>query len=310
MPVGDEKIKKIIESSIDRLFEEIKLGRSDRIKDYLKFVSNFYNYSFNNTMLIYWRMKEATHVASFKKWKSLGYNIKKGSTAIKILAPQKYSYIDSNGEKVFYRQMSKEQRENKREHISGISFFPVPVFDISQCENTGKPYEKFFIPLGDSHKSKYLNLKKIIEKSGIKVTECETGRAEGISFGGKIHIKKSNDFNNKLLILIHEYAHEILHKGSENKTLPIGYKECQAEATSFIVGSFLGLKNPFSSDYILNWGGDKDKLKENLINVLTASEKIITNIERERCKDRIKESLGETKEKPRVAIKKAAGMER
>ena len=310
MPVKDEKIKKIIEGSVDRLFEEIKKGKSEHLKEYLKLASNFYNYSFNNTMLIYFQMKEATHVASFEKWKSMGYSIKKGSKAIKILAPQKYSYIESNGEKIFYRQMTKEQRENKKEHISGISFFPVPVFDISQCENTGKSYERFFIPLGNSHKEKSLNVKKIIEDSGIKVTECDTGKAEGISYSGKIHIKKSNDFNNKLLTLIHEYAHEILHKGSENKTLPIGYKECQAEATSFVVGNYLELDNPFSSDYILNWGGDKDKLKENLTNVLNASEKIITNIERQRSKDRINESLGNTKTKARTGIKKAAGMER
>ena len=310
MPVKNAKIKKIIDSSVDKLFGEIELGKSEHLKEYLKFVSNFYAYSFNNTMLIYSQMKEASHVASFKKWKSLEYMIKKGSTAIRILAPQKYSYIISNGEKIFYRQMTKEQRERRREHISGIGFFPVPVFNISQCENSGKPYERFFISLGSSHKSKYLNLKKIIKDSGIKVTECQTGKAEGISFGKKIHIKKSNDFNNKLLTLIHEYAHEILHKGSENKSLPIGYKECQAEATSFIVGSHLGLKNPFSSDYILNWGGTRDKLAENLTNVLTASEYIIKNIEKQRSKEMIKDSLEKNKERGKAGIKKVAGIER
>ena len=322
MPVKDTKIKKIIDKSVDKLFEEIKLGKSEHLREYLKFVSNFYAYSFNNTMLIYSQMKESTHVASFKKWKSLGYKINKGSTAIKILAPQKYSYIISNGEKIFYRQMTKEQRENRREHISGISFFPVSVFDISQCENRGKPFEKFFISLGDSHKSKYLNLKKIVKESGIKITECDTGRAEGISFGGKIHIKKSNDFNNKLLTLIHEYAHEILHSGSENKALSRGFKECKAEATSYIVGQYLGIDNPFSSDYILNWGGTKEKLKENLTKVLIASEKIITTIERQKSIDKIKESLKENRQdlKYRTAekdrgrdkkyTKKSRGMER
>ena len=295
MPVEDPKVKKIIDKAVDKLFEEIKHGRSKSLKEYLKFVSNFYPYSFNNTILVYSQMKEATHVAGFDKWKAMGYKIKKGSKAIKILAPQRYRFIVYGGRRIFYKHMTKEQREKKDEHVTGINFYPVPVFDISQCENRGKTIEKYFISLGNSHKSKYLNLKRIIKKCGIKVKECDTGTAEGISFGGEIHIKKENDYNNKLLTLIHEYAHEILHKGSENKKLSREFKECQAEATSFVVGKYFGIDNPFSSDYILNWGGTKDKLKENLRRVLVATDKIIKNIEREKSKDRVKASLKKSK---------------
>ncbi len=291
MPAEDPKVKNIIDGAIGKLFEEIKHGKSNRLKDYLKFISNFYPYSLNNTMLIYAQMEEATHVAGFDKWKEMGYRIKKGSKAIKILAPQKYKFMVVDGRRVFYRQMTKEQKERTGEHVSGLNFYPVAVFDISQCGNRGKEGEKYYISLGDSHKSKYLSLKRIIKKSGIEVRECDTGPAEGISFGGLIHIKKDNDYNNRLLILIHEYAHEILHKGSENKSLSRGFKECQAEATSFVVGKYLGIDNPFSSDYILNWGGTKDQLKENLSRVLEATNKIIKNIEREKSKERIRDAL-------------------
>jgi len=295
LPAENPKVKKIIDKAVGELFEEIEHGRSKHLKEYLGFISNFYLYSFSNTMLIYSQMKEATHIAGFDKWKSMGYKIKKGSKAIQILAPQRYRFIVSGGRRIFYKHMTKEQREKRSERITGINFHPVPVFDISQCEDRGKAIEKYFISLGDSCKSKYLNLKKIIKKSGIKVMECDTGLAEGISFGGEIHIKKENDYNNKLLTLIHEYAHEILHSGSENKTLSRGFKECQAEATSFVVGKYLGIDNPFSSDYILNWGGTKDKLKENLSRILVATDKIIKNIEREKSKGKVKVSLKRSK---------------
>jgi len=311
LSVEDPKVKNIIGRAISNLFEEIKHGRSKRLVEYLKFISNFYQYSLNNTLLIYAQMKGVTHVAGFDKWKAMGYKIKKGSRAIKILAPQKYIFMVVDGKRVFYRQMTKEQKEKTSEHISGLNFYPTAVFDISQCENRGKRCEKYYISLGDSHKSKYLSLKRIIEKSGIKVRECDTGAAEGISFGGLIHVKKKNDYNNKLLTLIHEYAHEILHKGSENKSLSRGFKECQAEATSFVVGKYLGIDNPFSSDYILNWGGTKDKLKENLTSVLAATGSIIKNIEREKSKEKIRDVLKEsTKITAGRDIKKYAGMDR
>jgi len=57
------------------------------------------------------------------------------------------------------------------------------------------------------------------------------------------------------------------------------------------VGKYLGIDNPFSSDYILNWGGTKDQLEENLSKVLLATDKIIKNIEREKSKERIRVSL-------------------
>lgn len=243
MSIDDPKVKNTIDKAVSKLFEEIKRGKSSSLKQYLKFISNFYKYSLSNTMLIYAQMKKATHVAGFDKWNAMGYKIKKGSKAIKILAPQEYRFMVVEGKKIFYKQMTKDQKQNTELHESGLKFYPAPVFDISQCQNRGKKWERYYISLGDDHKSKYLNLKKIINKCKIKIRECDTGAAEGISFGGMIHIKKDNDYNNKLLTLIHEYTHEILHKGSENKSLFRGFKECQAEATSFIVGKYLGIDN-------------------------------------------------------------------
>ena len=288
MPVEDPKVKNIIDGAVGKLFEEIKHGKSKRLEDYLKFISNFYPYSLNNTMLIYAQMKEATHVAGFDKWKAMGYKIKKGSKAIKIFAPQKYKFMVVEGRRVFYRQMTKEQKEKTGEHISGLNFYPAAVFDISQCENKGKGVEKYYISLGDSHKSKYLSLKRIIKKSGIEVRECDTGPAEGISFGGLIHIKKDNDYNNKLLTLIHEWAHELLHKNKNSILfLDKGTKEIQAEAVSYMVSKYLGLNNPFSSDYINNWSTNKDQFKVNLEVIINTSRKIIDiiNKNKERGKD-------------------------
>ena len=81
----NDKTKKIINSAVDSLFEEIKKGKSKRLLDYLEFCSKFYSYSFSNTVLIWFQLPKAKRVAGFKKWNELGYKIKKGSKAIRIL---------------------------------------------------------------------------------------------------------------------------------------------------------------------------------------------------------------------------------
>ena len=66
------------------------LVRSDSWKEYLSFQSRFYDYSFNNTLLIWLQCPHASHVAGFRSWKKLGRFVKRGEKAIKILAPLTY----------------------------------------------------------------------------------------------------------------------------------------------------------------------------------------------------------------------------
>jgi hypothetical protein len=260
-----DELNKMINNSVDLLFEEVKKGGSERLLDYLDFCSRFYKYSFYNVCLIYMQKRDAQKVAGFKAWNELGYKIKKGSKAIHILAPQKYTFIEVEGKRISFRNMTKEQKERKEEHKTGIYFVPAPVFDISQAEKgpDAPEVDSIFYNIGNNFKEKYINLKDIINKSGIKVTEGETGNSEGFSKGGEIVIKKKVDYNNKLLTLIHEWAHEILHYDRKNN-FSRAEQEIQAEAISYIVSKYMGMNNPFSSDYILLWGKDKELLNNNL----------------------------------------------
>ena len=61
-PSNRERIKEIvtgIEAGIQDLFQ------SDKFADYLRTMSRFHNYSYNNTILIHMQMPSATHVAGF-----------------------------------------------------------------------------------------------------------------------------------------------------------------------------------------------------------------------------------------------------
>jgi len=72
----------------DRLENGIKeLFDSEHYKEYLKVLSKFHKYSFNNTMLIAIQNPNASYVAGYNTWKRLGRYVNKGEKGIRILAP-------------------------------------------------------------------------------------------------------------------------------------------------------------------------------------------------------------------------------
>lgn len=61
-----KEITKQLEEGIRQLYD------SDKYAAWLEVMSKFHNYSFRNCMLIAMQKPDATHVAGFKKWQSLG----------------------------------------------------------------------------------------------------------------------------------------------------------------------------------------------------------------------------------------------
>lgn len=76
-----EKLKEItdrLEQGITELFD------SERYKEYLRVMSKFHNYSFNNTLLIAMQKPDASLIAGFNSWKNqFQRNVKKGEKGIK-----------------------------------------------------------------------------------------------------------------------------------------------------------------------------------------------------------------------------------
>ena len=125
-----------IENGIKELFQ------SDKYKEYLQTMSRFHRYSVNNQILIHMQKPNATHVASFSRWRDqFGRNVKRGEKGIKIIAPTPYKkkieetkldpdtklpMLDDNGDVI------KVEKE-----VQIPMFRVVYTFDVSQTE--GKP---------------------------------------------------------------------------------------------------------------------------------------------------------------------------
>ena len=93
----------------------------------LKVASKFHRYSFNNQLMIMLQRPDATHVAGFNKWKSLGRTVMRGEKGLAIFAPCAYrmKIEDDDGNEKTFQQLR--------------GFRVVHVFDISQTEGKELP---------------------------------------------------------------------------------------------------------------------------------------------------------------------------
>ena len=80
--------KEALEQTLKRLKEGVQeILQSDKYREYLRVMSRFHQYSVNNCILIAMQRPDATCVAGYTTWKSLGRYVKRGEQGIRILAP-------------------------------------------------------------------------------------------------------------------------------------------------------------------------------------------------------------------------------
>ncbi|HEY8745023.1 MAG TPA: ArdC family protein [Chloroflexota bacterium] len=251
-----------VREGLQALADELAAGKSERLCAVLDFASRFHRYSLCNQALIQAACPTATYVAGYRTWQKLGYQVRKGERGIRILAPRPYTRTSDDGEE--------EQR---------LSFAAVAVFDAGQLTETpALPSHRDALP--DDQQERYAAVLAAVQAEGIRVEERDDlGSAEGYSAGGVIALRRGLDSRNRTLILLHEWAHELLHKG-EAKTLARERKEAQAEATAYVVSRHFGLAHPFAADYLQSWRVlTPDDLERELDAVVRAAGHIIDRLE-------------------------------
>ena len=101
MNLKSKDVKEIIKTLEEGLTD---LFQNNRYADFLKTMTNFHGYSLHNTILIALQNPEASLVAGYKKWQSMGRHVKRNEKAITILCPcphkVKKKVLDKNGNPV------------------------------------------------------------------------------------------------------------------------------------------------------------------------------------------------------------------
>jgi len=260
-----DQAKTLSEDALLRLMNALEQGQSQTLRAYLQVMSRFHRYSWGNCLLIYSQRPEATHVAGFRAWLKLQRHIRKGEKGIVILAPMV-------GRK---RGAHEELAEDGQTRLFG--FRAAHVFDISQTE--GEPLPEFATVKGDP--GAYTNrLREFVAENGIALEFSERiAPAKGMSSGSRITLIPHLDAAETFSVLVHEVAHELLHRGERRVETTTTVRETEAEAVAFVVSSAIGLDtNTASRDYIQLYSGEKATLAESLAFVQKTAARILEAI--------------------------------
>jgi hypothetical protein len=265
-----DRITQLTESALEQLRQNLAAGRSDTLKAYLATMAKFHRYSFGNQLLIAVQRPDATQVAGFHTWRKLGRCVKKGEKGILIIAP----CIRKVGEAVSTDDAGNETRKDIRR---AAGFRGAIVFDLSQTDGAELP--AFATVKGDP--SVYqTRIESAIAESGIMFSRAgDLGGAHGVSSGGTIQILDGLDAASAFSVSVHEYAHELMHKGERRKATSIKVRETEAEAVAFVVCSAIGLETgTAASDYLQLYNGDLETLTESLTIIRDTASSIIAKL--------------------------------
>ena len=288
-----EKLKEIT----DRLEQGIReLFDSERYKEYLRVMSKFHNYSFNNTLLIAMQKPDASLIAGFNAWKNnFKRNVMKGEKGIKILAPspfkikQEMEKIDPATQKPVIGADGKPVTEEKE--ITIPAFKVVSVFDVSQTE--GKEIPNLAVDMLTGDVERFKDVFAALEKTSPVPIGFE--KIEGGAHGyyhleeKRIAIDEGMSELQTLKTAIHEIAHAKLHDIDLNAPVTEQAdrpdrrtREVQAESVAYAVCQHYGLDtSDYSFGYVAGWssGRELDELKSSLETIRSAAAEIINSID-------------------------------
>ena len=288
-----DKLKEItdrLEQGITELFE------SERYKEYLRVMSKFHNYSFNNTLLIAMQKPDASLVAGFSSWKNnFGRNVMKGEKGIKIIAPspftvkQEVEKTDPQTGKPVIGKDGKPVTEEKE--IKVPAYKVVSVFDVSQTEGRELPDIAVDELTGDVDRFKdFFAALEQVSPVPIGFEKIEGGAHGYYHLEEKrIAIDEGMSDLQTIKTAIHEIAHAKLHdidlnapKEEQKPRVDRRTREVEAESVAYTVCQHYGLDtSDYSFGYVAGWSSGKElaELKGSLETIRNTAAEMINAID-------------------------------
>lgn len=214
------------------------LQSGENFAQLLRWQTAFHHYSARNCLLIKLQRPRATQVASYRTWQTLGRQVVKGATGIKIFAPR----------------VKKAVTLDDQPHI----YFAVThVFDIADTRGDPLPTTETPTLDGAGDQDAYDRLSAFAEADGLTITttpEAPTA-AQGYYAAGRqeIYVQPASSAQ-MLCVLIHELAHHL--DRARWGTAP--EDETVAEGVAFMVCAACGIDTGTASfPYIAHWSASE-----------------------------------------------------
>jgi hypothetical protein len=241
---------------IDQLRQGVAaLTSTDQWTRWLRVQRRFHHYSWGNSLLILMQRPDATRVAGYHTWRSVGRQVRKAEHGIAILAP------------VVRRQRVEDEGDDGTERVivgQPTAFRLARVFDIAQTDGKDLP-EVVSRLTGNDAGSRFTGLVKVAATLGysVDVSKLPGERNGDCTFELKrIRVREGLELAQSVKTLAHELAHAILHSEADCSGPTRSVAELEAESVAFVVCDGLGLdSSAYSFGYIATWaggGGDAD----------------------------------------------------
>ena len=254
-----------------RLEQGVKeIFTSEMYMEYLKTMSQFHSYSFNNTLLIHLQKPDASLVAGYQAWqKKFHRQVKRGEKGIQIIAPapiREREEVEKIDPATLEPVLKPDGTPEMEEVVYTIPRFRIAtVFDVSQTE--GEPLPELATPelMGSVENYEiFMQAIRDISPAPIRFDEIESG-AKGFysSIDKEIVIQNGMSESQTMKTGIHEVTHAKLHdrdimEEMDEKKDQLT-REVEAESVAYTVCQYFGLDtSEYSFPYIAGWSSDRD----------------------------------------------------
>jgi antirestriction protein ArdC len=237
----------------------------------LELASRFHRYSANNVFLIMLQRPEATRVAGYRTWQTMGRQVRKGERGIRILAPCQY------------RTKTTEDDGTETTHVGIRGFTTATVFDVSQTDGEELPDIRPTLLHGAAVAGLWDALALQVKAAGYTVERSECHGANGYTDHTMRTVRVCDDVSDAQATktLCHELAHVLLHPDTAEYFGCRGRCEVEAESVAYLVCQAAGLASDgYSWPYIAHWSDGETKVVQDAAGrVLNAARTILACLE-------------------------------
>ena len=253
MNKNQEKIKRALESIEEGL---ATINTDEGYRHYLEFCSSFYQYSYNNIILITMQFPSASYVAGYTTWRKMNRYVKRNERGIGILCPiirKVTNFKEPDDKNVF------NDEEAEKEVKKVLSGFKIGyVFDLSQTEGDDSMLPVLVRGLAGNSEQE-----KTTYEALYSYVSCHYSVKEvtGISAKGSFNIETQEitiradlEYRQKIKSLLHELSHAIDFAMNPDVKFPRNKRELIAESSCFVVCLRMGIDvSEYSFGYIKSW---------------------------------------------------------